>query len=139
MSGESDSLSEPARLRSIVSELVVAARTKAGNAERLAAALEGLGVGGERGPYSISAVSNWVQGRTMPPADVLLAVSLVAEESIDQRLRPQGALSRDDDDSQLRSEVARLQAEMRHLYARIGEPYDDQASVGDGARKTGTG
>lgn len=142
MANADEQPSEASRIRSIVSDLVVSARQRAGNAEQLATELDRLGINGERGPYSPSAISNWAKGRTMPPGDVLLAVALVAEESIDRKLSPTAtAIEPDGANAELRGEVARLQAEMRHLYARFGEPYDqaDNSTTRLPDRDTGTG
>jgi len=117
-----ETLETPPNWREIVGELVDTARRSAGNGEALAQQLEQLGVSGERSRYSMSAISNWVKGRTMPPADVLLAVALVSGQSLDAKLNEQRGTNEEVDD--LKAELARLQAEMMHLYSKIGEPYE---------------
>ena len=130
--------------RSLVGQFIDDGRRTVGNGEALAQALEKLGVGGDRGNrYSMSAISNWVKGRTMPPADVLLAVALVSGQSLDSLLpgRQGTDQAEGQDVTQLKTELARLQAEMMHLYSKIGEPYDrDTSETGnDGALpRTGT-
>ncbi|MDQ6899549.1 MAG: hypothetical protein M3072_08585 [Candidatus Dormibacteraeota bacterium] len=53
----------------------------------MAIRLEELGVRGEGGArYSESAISNWIKGRAMPPAHVLLAAARLADISVDQKL-----------------------------------------------------
>jgi len=131
--------------RSLVGELVEAARRSAGNGEALAQQLEALGVRGERGSrYSMSAISNWVKGRTMPPADVLLAVAVVSGQSLDAMLHEamgSGGSSSVAEMDGLRAELAKLQAEMIHLYGQMGQPYERNSSVGaeDPITRTGTG
>ncbi|MGH7918779.1 MAG: hypothetical protein ACREQM_02410 [Candidatus Dormibacteraceae bacterium] len=71
---------EPTPHGDLVRRVLQAARTHAGNAEKLAAQLQDLGIAGEHGrAYSQSAVSNWIRGRTMPPADVLVAAAEIAK------------------------------------------------------------
>lgn len=137
-------MTEPPDWRAIVGELVDDARRAAGNGEALAQQLEALGVRGDRGSrYSMSAISNWVKGRTMPPADVLLAVSVTSGQSLDAKLHQHlggtQASSTDDLDG-LRAEVARLQAEMIHLYGQVGQTYDRDSAAGTegSASRTGT-
>lgn len=129
--------------RAMIGELVDLARKEAGNGEALAQQLEALGVVGERGGrYSMSAISNWVKGRTMPPADVLLAVAIVSGQSLDTRLTTHGhqtpAGAEGENVEGLKSELARLQAEMMHLYSRVGEPYDRDAAPDSESTRTGT-
>ena len=127
--------------KAVVGELVDDARRAAGNGEALSQELENLGVTGERGSrYSMSAISNWVKGRTMPPADVVLAVALVSGQSLDGKLLahghhpPTGTESEDVDN--LKTEIARLRTEMMHLYKRVGEPYnrDEGPDLDDAGR-----
>jgi transcriptional regulator with XRE-family HTH domain len=130
--------------RAIVGKFVDDGRRTVGNGEALAQELEKLGVGGDKGGrYSMSAISNWVKGRTMPPADVLLAVAMVSNQSLDGLVpgRAAGAAADGEDVGQLKTELARLQAEMMHLYSRVGEPYDrEDAAANDsgGLPRTGT-
>ena len=118
------------RYRAVVSDVVAAARKKVGGSEALSVRLLELGVKSERGDrYSVSAVSNWVQGRTMPPADVFLAVADVGDQSIDSAV---GAVDQDLVVDELRSTVARLQAEMANLHTQLDIPYGgDQTNVSD--------
>ena len=130
-----ESASENERFKQIVSELVAAARNRAGNAEALSARLQQLGISSERGArYSVSAVSNWVQGRTMPPADVFLAVASIGQQSIDEALGQRG----DETTAELQATVARLQAEMMNLYSRLGVPYEPGGSGEPASDLTGT-
>lgn len=130
--------------RVLVGKFIDDGRRAAGNGEALSQELEKLGVGGDRGGrYSMSAISNWVKGRTMPPADVLLAVALVSNQSLDGLVpgRQGGVVTDGEDVTQLKSELARLQAEMMHLYSRVGEPYERSeptAADVDTLRSTGT-
>ncbi|MEM9655862.1 MAG: hypothetical protein AAGA65_27500 [Actinomycetota bacterium] len=129
--------------RAIVGKFIDEGRRTVGNGEALAQELEKLGVGGDKGRYSMSAISNWVKGRTMPPADVLLAVAMVSNQSLDGLVpgRTAGAAGEGEDVGQLKTELARLQAEMMHLYSRVGEPYEreDGASADtDAVPRTGT-
>jgi transcriptional regulator with XRE-family HTH domain len=125
--------------RAIVGDLVDTARRSAGNGEALAQQLERLGVTGERGRYSMSAISNWVKGRTMPPADVLLAVAVVSGQSLDTKLGEHASVNGNQEVDGLKAEVARLQAEMMHLYSRVGEPYErSDSGEPPGAARTGT-
>lgn len=138
--------SQTAHFRAVVSAVVERARNSAGNAEALSAQLQDIGIGGENGArYSVSAISNWVQGRTMPPGDVLLAVAFAGNESLDDQLfgtttKPAAGAAPQGEDDELRTEVARLQAEIMHLYSRIGEPYQRDTSSADDehGRMTGT-
>lgn len=92
------------------------ARRAAGGGASLAAALKQAGVGPDSGAYSESAVSNWIKGRTRPPADVVLAAAALHGLSLDAALgspspapveAPPGARS---DVEDLRASVAKLEA-----------------------------
>jgi hypothetical protein len=70
------------------------------------------------GAYSESAVSNWIKGRTRPPADVVLASAALYSLSLDQPLGVQGnapavvapkVSAADDEVGELRAAVARLE------------------------------
>jgi transcriptional regulator with XRE-family HTH domain len=102
------------------------ARRVAGGASVLAARLRESGVGPEHG-YSESAISNWVNGRTMPPADVLLAAASLFGLPIDEVLGNEGdgpywpGYPTDEQLGQLRSAVDKLQAQVD---AQLGQPED---------------
>ena len=145
MSFTADTPSAPPDWRAIVGELVEDARKAAGNGEALAQQLEALGVRGERGArYSMSAISNWVKGRTMPPADVLLAAAVTSGQSLDAKLAEHingAAGGRDQSGIEgLRAEVARLQAEMINLRGQIGQPVERSTAVDaeESTARTGT-
>jgi transcriptional regulator with XRE-family HTH domain len=110
-----------------VREILEEARRVAGSGPRLAARLEELGVGPpDTNRYSESAISNWIRGRTMPPADVLVAATIIAgqplagplslAESTDAlRVLEQGA-------AKLQYEIDALRAAVIDLYGRLGYP-----------------
>jgi hypothetical protein len=79
-SGPSGASSDsPSSAAATVREILEEARRVTGSGARLAARLEELGIGPpDTNRYSESAVSNWIRGRTMPPADVLVAASSIA-------------------------------------------------------------
>jgi hypothetical protein len=111
----------------VVQSIIEAARRDAGSGPALAARLEALGVGGETGRYSESAISNWIKGRTMPPADAVLAAAYAASISIDETLGHLAAREladqvsdRDSVIQQLRRELDKLRAEVIDLYGRLG-------------------
>jgi transcriptional regulator with XRE-family HTH domain len=112
-----------------VREILEEARRVVGTGPLFAARLHELGVGPEKGQYSESAISNWINGRTMPPADVLLAAATIAGISLDARLlgrstthtpkqRPgwQGAVGR------LQTQLDALRSDLIELYGRLGYP-----------------
>ena len=145
MSFAADTPPAPPNWRAIVGELVEDARKAAGNGEALAQQLEALGVRGERGTrYSMSAISNWVKGRTMPPADVLLAAAVTSGQSLDAKLAEHidGASGAKDQSGleTLQAEVARLQAEMINLRSQIGQPVERSTAVDaeESTARTGT-
>jgi transcriptional regulator with XRE-family HTH domain len=119
-----------------VREVVEEARRRAGSGPALAGLLEEAGVGPENGRYSESGISNWVKGRAMPPADVLLAAAAVGHVSLDSKLRAAEApgvpgeagdlvdvdqLAREVQD--LRRQYGRLEAILIDLHSRTGQPY----------------
>jgi transcriptional regulator with XRE-family HTH domain len=118
----------------MVSDVLAEARRHAGNGPLLAEELHRLGVGPD-GRYSESAISNWIKGRAMPPADVLLAAAALGAISLDDRLgapqpeadeMPVDALA--EDVRRLNRQLAQMQARVMHLYSRMGEAYPhDQA------------
>src|SRR5262249_22261603 len=115
-------------LADVVRQVLEEARRTAGSGTRFAAGLHEIGVGGENGHYSESAISNWIKGRTMPPADVLLAAAAVARISLDAKLDQALGNPAVEDAStgelvaEVRRELGRLRADVRDLYLRLGFP-----------------
>lgn len=117
-----------AAVRTILEE----ARRVAGGGPRFAARLEEVGVGPpETGRYSESAISNWIRGRTMPPADVLLAAALMAGISVDDRLLvssrstaqpPSVVVDTNVLVAAMRAELDDLRSDVIDLYGRLGFP-----------------
>jgi len=135
-----------AAVRTILEE----ARRVAGGGPRFAARLEEVGVGPpETGRYSESAISNWIRGRTMPPADVLLAAALMAGISVDARLLSSAqpstvdAPGADSDAlAQMRAELDDLRADVIDLYGRLGFPlprHERRAAQGPKSRRAAAG
>jgi hypothetical protein len=96
------------------------------------AALKGAGVGPDSGAYSESAVSNWIKGRTRPPADVVLAAASLHGLSLDRALglpaenrEPGTAGAARSDLDQLRITVARLESLVQNRLAQ--QPVPDEA------------
>jgi hypothetical protein len=120
---ESDALGSPA---ATVREILDEARRIAGSGPRLAARLEELGIGPpDTNRYSESAISNWIRGRTMPPADVLVAASLIAGKPLARPGSAAGAavvLDRLEDIEGLQQQVDALRAAVIDLYGRLGFP-----------------
>ncbi len=112
----------------VVREVLMEARQHLGGGTALARALDESGVRADAGPYSVSAVSNWIKGRTRPPAEVVLAAAATADLSLDDRLRPPGrdhtgdARVREELD-ELRHDFGRLEMLLLELYNRTGQPY----------------
>ncbi len=105
---------------------MVQARQAAGSGTKFAARLKEFRVGPDDG-YSESAISNWINGRVMPPADVLLAAAVIAgipfasgedepqtRAQIEQEWRTLIRL--------LQSQVDELRVEVRNLSGRIVIP-----------------
>lgn len=117
----------------VVQEVIREARTYAGSGAALAEALQARGVGPESGRYSESGISNWVKGRTMPPANVLLAAAAMADLSLDRRIGATGANdapATDEGDTGVRDELeelrrnyGRLETLLIDLYNRTGQRY----------------
>jgi hypothetical protein len=137
-----DALGSPA---ATVREILDEARRIAGSGPRLAARLEELGIGPpDTNRYSESAISNWIRGRTMPPADVLVAASLIAGQPL---ARPGSAadaavvLHRLEDIEGLQQQVDALRAAVIDLYGRLGFPMPnlDKAQADSPGRATATG
>ncbi len=112
-----------------VREILEEARRTVGTGPLFAARLEELGVGPENGRYSESAISNWINGRTMPPADVLLAAATIAGISLDERLLGQPPSPGSSETAPWRDAVDRLQTQLDalrsdliELYGRLGFP-----------------
>jgi hypothetical protein len=77
--------------------------------------LEELGIGPpDTNRYSESAVSNWIRGRTMPPADVLVAASSIAGYPLE---RP---LTGGETSGRLQDQIDALKAAVIDLYGRLG-------------------
>jgi transcriptional regulator with XRE-family HTH domain len=111
----------------VVQTVLEDARRSAGSGAALGAGLEDEGVGTEGGRYSESAISNWIKGRTMPPADVLLAAAKLAGISLDERItgKPAEAGNTAELEAQiheLRRELDHLRADLIDLYGRMGFP-----------------
>ncbi|MDH4363311.1 MAG: helix-turn-helix domain-containing protein [Acidimicrobiia bacterium] len=115
-----------AEIPSVVRNTMAQARQAAGSGTKFAARLKEFGVGPDDG-YSESAISNWINGRVMPPADVLLAAAAIAgipfgsgddepqtQAQIEQEWRTLIRL--------LQSQVDELRLEVRHLSGRIEIP-----------------
>lgn len=128
----------------LVREILDDARRHAGTGPLLAQRLEELGAGREQGRYSESAISNWVKGRAMPPADVLLAAAAAASISIDRKLADATAGRADEAAPQapadleavvhdLRRQLGQVQAQVIDLYARLGFPVPAAPSTDDAA------
>jgi transcriptional regulator with XRE-family HTH domain len=116
--------STPRNWPALVSEVLDEARRHAGNGPLLAEELQQLGVGPE-GRYSESAISNWIKGRAMPPADVLLAAATLGGISIDAKLSgtPATDVAGSEDVRRLSRELAQLQGVVMDLCARVGMEY----------------
>ena len=100
----------------IVRELLEEARRVAGSGPRLAAQLEAMGIGPpDTNRYSESAISNWIRGRTMPPADVLVAASQIAGQPVGLPLAAAQA-----DVAELQEQIDALRAAVIDIYGRLG-------------------
>jgi hypothetical protein len=109
-----------------VREILDEARRVAGSGTRLAARLEELGIGPpDTNRYSESAISNWIRGRTMPPADVLVAASIIAGHPLTRPGAPgdpAAVLHHLADIEGLQQQVDALRAAVIDLYGRLGFP-----------------
>ena len=139
---QSDGVASPA---TTVREMLEEARRIAGSGQRLAARLEELGIGPpDTNRYSESAISNWIRGRTMPPADVLVAASLIAGHPLTRPgSTPEAAvvLHRLEDLDRLQQQVDALRAAIIDLYGRLGfamQDFDSPKAQSPG-RATATG
>ncbi|MEZ5411214.1 MAG: helix-turn-helix transcriptional regulator [Acidimicrobiales bacterium] len=110
----------------VIREVMHQARQATGSGTKFAARLKEFGIGPEDG-YSESAISNWINGRAMPPADVLLAAAAIAgiplgpdmgetrsPTEVEQEWRAVIALVQD--------QVDELRTEVIHLYGQMGIP-----------------
>ena len=108
------------------------ARRSAGGGVALAAALKAANVGPDSGAYSASAVSNWIKGRTRPPADVVLAAATLYGLSLDAALGiapPTVTSSEGDELQQLRTSLTSLET---LVHQRLSSQEDaDAPSVKD--------
>ena len=119
----SEAISPAATVREILED----ARRVAGSGSRLATRLEELGIGPpETNRYSESAISNWIRGRTMPPADVLVAATVIAGQPIARPLSvaesSQTFRAFEDGTARLQYQVDALRAAVIDLYGRLGYP-----------------
>jgi hypothetical protein len=110
-----------------VREIMEDARRVAGSGSRLAARLEELGIGPpDTNRYSESAISNWIRGRTMPPADVLVAATVIAGHPLAWPVslaESSGTIrALEDGTAQLQYQVDALRAAVIDLYGRLGYP-----------------
>src|SRR5262245_64669789 len=118
-----------------VREIIEEARRVAGSGTRLAERLQQLGIRpADTTRYSESAISNWIRGRTMPPADVLVAASLIAGRPL---VAPGSSLPADRSlqvlelGAELQSQVDALRAAIIDLYGRLGYPMPNLDSSHD--------
>jgi transcriptional regulator with XRE-family HTH domain len=118
-----------------IREVLEQARAHLGGNAALARALREAGVGPDSGTYSESAVSNWVKGRTMPPSDVILAVAMIAGQSLDKYLGVQPYLPAPISLQPVAEErLATIEASIRDLYQRIGQGFVGAAPSGTPTR-----
>lgn len=90
-------------------------RRSAGGGAALAAALREAGVGPDTGAYSESAVSNWIKGRTRPPADVVLAAASVFGVPLDPLLTHHPGSSDPPTTPPASADVTKLRADLTQL------------------------
>jgi hypothetical protein len=109
--GTLDGDQSPSIWAQVVGQLLEDARRRAGKGPALATRLEQLGVVGRGARYSESSISNWIRGRAMPPADVVLAAAKAVGISLDERV----GIGHEPTDGE------RQLAEMRELLARQEE------------------
>jgi transcriptional regulator with XRE-family HTH domain len=118
-----------------VREIIEEARRVAGSGTRLAERLQELGIRpADTTRYSESAISNWIRGRTMPPADVLVAASLIAGLPL---VTPRSAAAGEHGrqvlelGADLQAQVDALRAAIIDLYGRLGYPLPNLDSSHD--------
>ena len=127
-----------------VREILDEARRVAGSGTRLAARLQELGIRpAETIRYSESAISNWIRGRTMPPADVLVAASLIAGLPLvapRSSARAQGhSLQSAELAVEMQHQIDALRAAVIDLYGRLGYPMPSlETPDGPAERRHGT-
>jgi transcriptional regulator with XRE-family HTH domain len=116
----------------VVKTIINEAKVVAGSGPMLAQRLEEIGVGPD-GRYSTSAVSNWINGRTMPPADVLLAAAQIAGLSLDEHLGMAVEQISDGEwasvAADMQEQIDALRAQVIELYGRLGQPMPGVAPV----------
>lgn len=125
-----------------VREILEEARRVAGSGPRLAVRLEELGIGPpDTNRYSESAISNWIRGRTMPPADVLVAATIIAGQPLARPLSlaaPTDALrSLEEGVAKQQYEIDALRAAVIDLYGRLGYPMPNLDAPADTAAPAG--
>jgi hypothetical protein len=108
----------------------------------LAVRLEELGIGPpDTNRYSESAISNWIRGRTMPPADVLVAATIIAGQPLARPLSlaaPTDALrSLEEGVAKQQYEIDALRAAVIDLYGRLGYPMPNLDAPADAAAPAG--
>lgn len=108
----------------LVRDVLDEARRIVGSGPAFAERLRSQGVGPATGLYSQSAVSNWINGRTMPPADVLIAAARIAGISLDERIHgatvAAGRSGGPAVEPELQRQIDVLQAQMLEVYGRLG-------------------
>ncbi len=118
--------SDGPEIPSLVRKVMAQARQAAGSGTKFAARLKEFGVGPDDG-YSESAISNWINGRVMPPADVLLAAAAIAGIPFGEEDEPQQTPAEIEQEWRavirvLQSQVDELRLEVRSLSGRIVIP-----------------
>jgi transcriptional regulator with XRE-family HTH domain len=124
----------------LVRDVLDEARRTVGSGPAFAERLQSQGVGPATGLYSQSAVSNWINGRTMPPADVLIAAARIAGISLDARIHaaspPGGAGPREEGETEeLQRQIDVLQAQMMEIYGHLGLAWPGSRSTGSTDRR----
>lgn len=121
----------------VVRETIEEARRVLGGGPSFAERLAEVGVGPGGGHYSQSAVSNWVKGRTMPPADVLVASAGLTGISLDPRILATFTDGRDGTDwrtavGDLQKQVDALTAQLLEICSRLAIPVPVAPPARDG-------
>ena len=127
----------------LVRDVLDEARRTVGSGPAFAERLRNEGVGPATGLYSQSAVSNWINGRTMPPADVLIAAARIAGIPLDARIHrepPPGSSDvRAPSEAKLQRQIDVLQAQMLEVYGRLGLPWPRDRVRGEMDRREASG